>query len=101
MSDENESNPVSRVYDRIKDTIEKLKTLLIALGALIAAAVPVYKVFVPDGGTPPPAPKPETVCYDLKVSPHDETVSFSRAKKSDMRWFDLNVKNDCPSDLLL
>lgn len=54
MSGEHESNPISIVSDRIKHTIDKIKTLLVALGALIAATIPVHKFLVPDAGTPKP-----------------------------------------------
>lgn len=79
MSGESENKGISRALDWIKHTLDEIKTLLIAVGALITAAVPVYKYLVPDGGPPPPVPvsgstrAPLAGCYRLKVIPpaHD------------------------------
>ena len=95
MSKKGKSSRISKLLDWIKDTLDRLKTLLIAAGAVIAAAVPVYKFLVSDS-TPQ-----QQDCYRLKVRPHEDTVSITRAKLRDMRWFDLEFKNDCKYTLFV
>jgi hypothetical protein len=103
-----------KFLDSLKELLERFKNLLVAAGAVAAAALGLWNVVFPKTAPGPPpvgamAPIAASVqpaalparCYSVKVEPRDEKVAFSRAKLSDTKWFDLNVDNRCTSDVFL
>jgi hypothetical protein len=105
MSGEGENKSTSGVLGRIKAAIEEAKTLLIAIGALIAAAGSVYTVaktyLWPSSPPPSSASAPGPGCYRLDVIPQD-TISISSVKSGNIsKWFDLLFVNGCQLDLIV
>ena len=100
MSDEGESKSMARkLLDSITEALDRLKTLLGAVVAITGGGLTLWHYVAP---VPPDAPPAAAaVCYSVKVAPHDDKVAVSRARQGDMRWFDLNVNNSCPSPLFL